>query len=403
MSDPQRRTVYYALQWAHACQIEAGVLDYASRGFLPEADCTFCAGCALAGGPCDPRNTHLYGSFEADRWNGLYVYYCPLGLGFIASTVYAEGRAEWAVVTGPLVIGSLDDTLALLDGGAALADSLSSVPVKSPEDVTGLSRLQAALCAFLSERSAAQVEAAGAAQAELHNALYQATADAGSEGFRYPLALEKALRRMITQGDRQGARELINQLLGQLYFSEDGDFKRIRDNAKGLVVLFSRAAIEGGADARQIFGQTRRTDEAIDRFCTLDELSQYLTSVFYRFVSYVFDFGRVKNADLVHKVIAYVRAHCAERVTLDDVAAEVHLSRSHLSRELGGALGMPFTDFVNGVRVEKSKALLSETSLPLAEIAGLAGFSDQSYFTKVFRKNTGVSPKEYRRSRGLST
>lgn len=395
--DLQGRTITQAGQLSRACQVSVSVLEYAGRAFLPEMPCAFCARCRLyLDGQCDYHNTHLYGCFEADRWNGLYIYYCPLNLGFIATAVYDRRRAEYAMVTGPIVIGSLADTLS--DSMGQMTEVILTLPCRTAEDTTALSRVLWAMCAFLSGRDAAAAEATDTVQAQIHNALYAATAEIKTgEAARYPLELEKRLQRMITQGDREGARELINQLLGQLYFSEDGDFDRIKANTKGLLVLFSRAAIDGGADAQQIFGHLNSNFATIDHFTTLDELSIFLTSMFYRFVGYIFDFTKIKNTDLVHKVLTYVRENYARKITLDEVALHVHLSRTYLSRVLGEALGMSFSDFVNSIRIEKSKELLGFSQLTLAEISDMLGFSDQSYFTKVFHKTVGISPGEYRK------
>lgn len=392
------RTLFYGRQFMLACQVSVAVLEYEARDFTAEMPCTFCQACQCDGETCDFRNTHLYGCYEAERWQGLYVYYCPLGLGFIAAVVYEGAAARYALVSGPVVIGSLADTLA---DARAMGGQILALPCRTPQDTTALSRLQWALCAYLSGNSIDKAEEALAAQNGIRNALYDATAEAQIDGeFRYPLEIEQQLQRMIIQGDRSGARELINRLLGELYFTNQGDLKSIKDNTKGLVVLFSRAAIEGGADARQIFGDTRQTFDTIDSFTELDELSRLLTSLFYRFVGYAFDFASVKNIDLVHKVLGYVRTHYAQRITMDDLAAHVNLSRAHLSRVLSEDLGMPFSEFVNAMRVEKSKELLRRPDVSLADIAGLTGFSDQSYFTKVFRKSVGMSPGEFRRKRG---
>ena len=60
-------------------------------------------------------------------------------------------------------------------------------------------------------------------------------------------------------------------------------------------------------------------------------------------------------------------------------------------------LGMTFTEHLNQTRVGKSCSLLTSTTLSLSEIASRCGFEDQSYFSKVFKKQMGVSPKEYRK------
>ncbi len=58
------------------------------------------------------------------------------------------------------------------------------------------------------------------------------------------------------------------------------------------------------------------------------------------------------------------------------------------------------SSYINMIRVEKSRSFLLNESISLVDVAGMAGFDDQSYFTKVFKKYTGVSPGKFRESRG---
>ncbi|MDR1833832.1 MAG: AraC family transcriptional regulator, partial [Propionibacteriaceae bacterium] len=118
-----------------------------------------------------------------------------------------------------------------------------------------------------------------------------------------------------------------------------------------------------------------------------------------RFVGYVFDFSKFQHANTIRKTIAYVRANYARRVTLTEAAKEVWMSPSHLSTVFSAEMGMGFSEYVREFRIEKAKELLLGNT-PIAEVAAATGFSDQSYFTKVFTKQAGVSPAQFRRQAG---
>jgi len=100
----------------------------------------------------------------------------------------------------------------------------------------------------------------------------------------------------------------------------------------------------------------------------------------------------------VHKVMDYIRKNAHARLTLEDIAGQVYLSKSYLSSIFKQELGMSISSFINQVRIERCKRLLRETDLPLVQIAAEYGFEDQSYFSKVFKRFTGMSPKQYRDS-----
>ena len=99
----------------------------------------------------------------------------------------------------------------------------------------------------------------------------------------------------------------------------------------------------------------------------------------------------------------YVKANYSKKITLDDVARHVYLSRSYLSSLFKEETGDSLFAYINRVRIDKSKMFLLDSAVNLVDVASLCGFDDQSYFTKVFKKATGVSPKKYRDTRGKTT
>ncbi len=399
MQDQQTDNILRAAQsMAVTCGIGMSVFDYSARDFWTDAPCQFCETCTQSiAGHCDYQTAHTYGSYEAERWQGQYVYSCPSSLTFLVTTVYEERRAAYALVAGPVVMGQVED---LMPDSESDTGVLRKLPQRSPGAVNHILHVQHALAMFLSGYREVDMPWFGA-QPALHNALYDVTDQIRQgQGTPYPVEIERRLQTMMVQGDKTGARELINQLLGALYFNVTGDLTHIKERAKELIVLFSRASIEGGADAQRIFGQNESFMQEIDRLRTLDELSVYLTNVFYRFVGYVFDFRKFEHTDIMHKAVSYMRENLSQRVTLEGLAAQVSLSRSYLSTIFKSELGRTFTDYINTMRIEKSKEYLLNTSLSLVEISDLVGYSDQSYFTKKFVKQTGMSPGQYRKKRG---
>lgn len=103
--------------------------------------------------------------------------------------------------------------------------------------------------------------------------------------------------------------------------------------------------------------------------------------------------------DIMEKVLEYIGLHYHEKITLANVAEQVFLSRSYFSKFFNEQMNCSFTDYINGLRVAKSETFLLDSGLPIAEVANMVGFEDQSYFTKVFKKFTGVSPGRYRETR----
>ena len=98
----------------------------------------------------------------------------------------------------------------------------------------------------------------------------------------------------------------------------------------------------------------------------------------------------------------YVRANYDKKLSLDEIARNAFLSKAYLSSIFKEEIGESLTNYINRVRIEKSKVLLLDKEVSLIDIANLCGFEDQSYFTRVFKKMVGISPKKYRDSRGVA-
>ncbi|WP_252979975.1 helix-turn-helix transcriptional regulator [Eisenbergiella tayi] len=92
----------------------------------------------------------------------------------------------------------------------------------------------------------------------------------------------------------------------------------------------------------------------------------------------------------------YISTNFNHSITLEEVADAVHLHPAYFSSIFKQCSGSSFKEYLNMVRVEESKRLLSNTEYSIIDIAVACGFDDQSYFSKVFKKYTGMTPKQYR-------
>ncbi len=87
-----------------------------------------------------------------------------------------------------------------------------------------------------------------------------------------------------------------------------------------------------------------------------------------------------------------------EKMSLSELAGSVNVSPCHFCRTFKQLAGKTATDYINGVRLEKSILLLKQNNLNITEIALECGFDSVNYFSRLFRRNYHISPTEYRRS-----
>lgn len=91
----------------------------------------------------------------------------------------------------------------------------------------------------------------------------------------------------------------------------------------------------------------------------------------------------------------YVQNHYQEKITLGQVADTLNISQGHLSSTFKKQTGQNFSDYVNDMKVEKAKELIETHQYMMYEISDLLGFDTQYYFSTVFKKISGLTPKEY--------
>lgn len=110
------------------------------------------------------------------------------------------------------------------------------------------------------------------------------------------------------------------------------------------------------------------------------------------------DESTATSNQLINEITAFVNRHYMSDITLTELADKFFLSKEHLSRMFKKETGVNLFSYIMKLKLEKGKLLLTETNLTLEEIAQKLGFSTGNYFSKVFKKNTGLSPRDYRSS-----
>ncbi|MGZ7440355.1 response regulator [Paenibacillus sp. TH7-28] len=96
-------------------------------------------------------------------------------------------------------------------------------------------------------------------------------------------------------------------------------------------------------------------------------------------------------------LLEYIDEHYGEPLTLSSLSRHFHFNPSYLSSYFSAHIAEGFSEYLNKIRINKAAELLRKGELTIAEISGRVGYSDHSYFTKVFKKQTGMSPSQYRR------
>lgn len=131
-----------------------------------------------------------------------------------------------------------------------------------------------------------------------------------------------------------------------------------------------------------------------------EESALYLARFSDAISSVLADKAQDYRAVLVKRIQAYIKGHVRERISLADVASVYGLSQNYLSTLFSKYSEMGFVEYNTNVKIEEAKRLLRSTDMKVYEVSDALGFESAFYFSKVFRKIVGLSPREYLQEAG---
>lgn len=164
-----------------------------------------------------------------------------------------------------------------------------------------------------------------------------------------------------------------------------------------LATLVSHAAIHGGMDEDEAFALSDEFIQRCERFNSLQQITNLQYNIVLEFAERV---ERIRlggqPTTLTIAVTNYIRKHLSERISVENLAKELFMSRPYLSSKFREETGETLTDFILKEKTEEAKRLLRYSDKSATAIGAYLGFSSQSHFTRVFRKYSGKTPAEYR-------
>ncbi len=104
-----------------------------------------------------------------------------------------------------------------------------------------------------------------------------------------------------------------------------------------------------------------------------------------------------RHCSLTEQVIFYLKRFRTQKISSEDICNEFGCSRSHLSHTFNRDTGTTIREYLTALRIEDAKNLLKHSKLTVTEIAYSVGFSDSNYFSNVFKRNIGMSPRDWRK------
>jgi two-component system, response regulator YesN len=207
---------------------------------------------------------------------------------------------------------------------------------------------------------------------------------------------EQSLLSFIRAGDRKGARKILNQLLGRV-FLRSANLTVIRALMIEMMGYFVRRAVEDSSFLEPILERNHRWMARIIEAEDFETLAAVLRMSLDDFMNSIYEMGYAPGNPRVDAALNYLARNYRDPVKLEDVARTTGVSTFRIAHLIKEQTGKSVIRHVHFLRIQEAKRLLEETNKDCAEIALDVGFCDQSYFTRQFKRYTGVPPGHYRR------
>lgn len=211
---------------------------------------------------------------------------------------------------------------------------------------------------------------------------------------------EAELFQCVRLGDVDGAQCSSETLLRMLLEGKRGSLVwEVVSELREMMSALVHAAVQGGAFPGEVRKVQAECLKRLGGAKGTDEIEGVFKGFIEHLLESVVDAQRRNVGGRIERVKDFIE-RSFQRASLRDVAEIMCTTPPYASRLFRERVGLSFKDYLAQVRVKEAKKLLSATELSIREISERVGYEDAGYFSRIFRKITGKSPREFRRQAG---
>ena len=172
-------------------------------------------------------------------------------------------------------------------------------------------------------------------------------------------------------------------------------FSQAADGACNILYLALSLLPDGEANMAEIFSSYSDGYRSIYRFSNVEQIVEWMTVLRDGLCEILKSKRKTYKAHVITNVQKYIHNHVAEKLTLNEVAGVFGLSPNYLSILFKKNCHLGFSEYIAQAKINKAKTLLLEQDMKIYEVADQLGFESAFYFSKVFKKVTGYSPRDF--------
>jgi len=350
-----------------------------------ESYCPLCTKSQNLSGPSANlcREMHINAIKEGQRLGTAYTYACPQGFVFWTSPIFLNGRFAGALLGGGLAKEESQKIKALTELMFICTQSIST----GNDGFIKAAKRRGLHYSMLSEK--------------IEELKTQYPKD--SPKIEYPLDKEQKFLDALGSGDNDSAKQILNEILAILFYSNPNQFKHIQYRALELAVLISRIGVNFSFTANAILENGNLYSKLIQETKNAEELADTMYRIVDDLAEQIHGLQGIQHVSVFKKAEDFILENLSRKISLKEISKAAGFSSPYFSTLFKEEMGENFSSYLNRLRVKKASALLTDTNLSLSKIAASCGFKDQSWFSKIFKHYAGICPGKYRSQGGKLT
>lgn len=207
---------------------------------------------------------------------------------------------------------------------------------------------------------------------------------------------ENAIIRAIRAGNEADALEQSGKLISMLPQRMTNALRDMKDYSITLNTLLRKGTEQAGVHPIHIDSLSNGHVKQIEQLTNVEQCRLFQRKMIRGYCRLVKEYNLQDYALPIRKAITYISTDLTADLSLKSLAEQLNVNASYLSSLFKKEMGIPLTEYVNTCRITHAQILLLSTDLPTKSIALRCGISDMYYFSRMFKRITGVTPKVYR-------
>ncbi len=348
---------------------------------------------------------------EAEKWNEPYFFKCHAGLVAWACPILMNGKHEGNFICGQVLMWEPDEyniqevmemTQKLELDKAILREAAKKLEVISADQMQAAADLLYVTTNYFANSGTSTLDYQQKLRkisSWLWNENYNEKEIQVQETVEQDIVeLENEIFREIRLSHKESSRKLLHKLAVKFFTHSKGKIEIIKGLSIEFISLLTRFATECGTKFEESIRYSFKRLNELEQADTVEKAILWLLTTGDAYI----DLLTAKEADpletTVNQAISFIQEnYTSVELSLKVIANQCGISPSYLSRIFKNKKGYTITEQINRTRIEEAKRILQGSDITVEETAKQVGFGDRSYFCKVFKKQVGLSPSDYKK------